>query len=100
MNALQQSIEGETASLRDCDFPVQDESLRLQAGQSGDYFGEVAPERLQRFRLQCNARAFSKCYATKSVPLWLILPFGPLGDDLHRERFHRRQGRVDLKRHC
>ena len=68
---------------------------RLEAGQHGDHFGEIAPERLARFRPEIDLVARAEREAAKAIPFRLELPaelLGQLGDEL---RLHR----LDADRH-
>src|SRR5690349_12277059 len=91
MNTLQQIIEREYFSLRNYDFPIQNELFGLQGTDCRDKFGKIPRQRLTGFRLQFDLAAVPKNETAKAVPFRFILPVLSLRDLVHGEGFHRRK---------
>ncbi len=76
MDAHLQRVEGERVADGNRQLAVDHERVRLEAGQHGHDFGEIAPERLARFRPELDLVARAKGEATEPVPFRLELPAG------------------------
>ncbi len=80
-------------------FAIQHEVFRCDARDSFPDSWKITRKRLLRFGLKVDLFAIAKDQTSETVPLRFVSPFGALGNCVDGERLHRRQRRMDFKRH-
>src|SRR5690349_19818464 len=99
MNAKQKLVKREFTFNRNDNFPIEDESLRLQRSKRRNQLRKIAMQRLAGFGLEMDFIAIAKCDAAEAVPLRLVEPVCSGRDRLDESRFHGSKWRMDGKIH-
>ncbi len=99
MDALEQRVERDRGAGRHDELAVEHEATRVEGPEVLDHLGEVALQRLARLRLQLDVVAVAEGETAEAVPLGLVLPLAGDRQRGHGARLHRRERRMDRKRH-
>src|SRR5439155_16371828 len=92
VNPLQQIVKRKPPPHRHGDFTIQHKAARGQFGKGFDQLREITREGLAGFGLKIDLASVAKGEATEAVPLRLILPAVAIGDLLHEQGIHWREG--------
>ena len=90
MQSQLQRLEGQRVAYRNDEFPVQQETLRVEVAEHVDHFGKVARQRFAGFGGKGDFILLTACEAAKAVPLGLIQPTLTLGQLSGEHGLHRR----------
>ncbi len=92
-----QLVEGKGVVDRNGELAIKHETRRRKPLEVRDHVREITRERLAGFRLQENLARVAKSDAAEAVPLRLVLPFVADRNFVDGARFHRRQGRFEVR---
>src|SRR3954470_14590419 len=95
MESQLQFIEGESATNVDDQLAIENKVFCCQLRQPGNDVGEIARERLSRFRLQVNVLSAPKCETAEAIPFGFVLPAIAGRNFVDRAGFHRRKRWLD-----